>query len=587
MLIAYWIEGWIVFTGSSPKYSTRHGRTQTDGVPVHASRITHYALFLLPLLFLAVFYLYPLLGILRVSFFADGAWNFSGIGNTLRAPFFWRVLWFTTWQAAASTALTLLLGLPLAFIFARYRFPGQALLRALFTVPFVMPTVVVAVAFSALLGDSGLLNRWLQAAFSLDAPPLQIAQTVWIILLAHAFYNVSIVIRTVGGFWRTLGTGPADAARVLGAGPLRRLCEVTLPLLLPSIAAASLLVFLFCFTSFGVVLILGGLRFATLEVEIYRQARNLFNLPVAAFLALVQMALTFAAMALYTRIQARSSRALATQAEPPAPPQTRVTRLLIGLLLTLSLALLLSPLLTLAWRSFTWGGDGLGDFTLRYYAALAVNERQSAFFVAPLLAVRNSVLFAAATVVLSLVLGLPAAYLLARPRSWLTTLLDPIFLLPLGTSAVTLGFGYIVTMGPLRTSLWLVPVAHSLIAAPFVVRTFLPALRRLDPRLRETAALLGASPSRILREIDVPLLWGAALVGAVFAFTISLGEFGASLLITRPDFPTMPVVIYRALGQPGPLNYGQALAMSTILMVVSAGGLMMIERFRPSGASEF
>ncbi len=142
-------------------------------------------------------------------------------------------------------------------------------------------------------------------------------------------------------------------------------------------------------------------------------------------------------------------------------------------------------------------------------------------------------------------------------------------------------------MGPRRPSLWLVPVAHSLIATPFIVRTFLPALRRLDPRLRETAALLGASPARTWWTIDVPLLWGAALVGAVFAFTISLGEFGASLLITRPDFPTMPVVIYRALGQPGALNYGQALAMSTILMFVSALGLLVIERFRPPGANEF
>ncbi|MCB0074047.1 MAG: ABC transporter permease subunit, partial [Caldilineaceae bacterium] len=223
----------------------------------------------------------------------------------------------------------------------------------------------------------------------------------------------------------------------------------------------------------------------------------------------------------------------------------------------------------------------------QFYAELFINRRGSAFFVTPITAVRNSLLFALATMLLSLLLGIISAYLLARPRRRLTAVLDPVFLLPLGASAVTLGFGYIIAMGPLRTSLWLVPIAHTLIAMPFVIRTFLPALRSLDPRLDEAASVMGAGPVRRWREVDVPLLLPAALVSAVFAFTISLGEFGASLLITRPDMPTMPVIIYRALSRPGLVNYGQALAMSTILMAVSAVSILLIERFRVDEESEF
>ena len=188
---------------------------------------------------------------------------------------------------------------------------------------------------------------------------------------------------------------------------------------------------------------------------------------------------------------------------------------------------------------------------------------------------------------LSLLLGIISAYLIARPTDRLSIILDPLFLLPLGTSAVTLGFGYIVAMGPARMSAWIVPVAHTLIAAPFVVRTFLPALRSLDPRLRQAAGVMGAPPPRVWWEIDVPLLLPTALVCAAFAFTISLGEFGATLLISRPDLPTMPIVIYRALSQPGLLNLGQALAMSTILMLTSAIGLIAIERFRIPELGEF
>ena len=539
-----------------------------------------------PLLFLAVFFFYPLLRIVQMSFAVDGDGPWAGIGAMARQPFFWRVLWFTTWQAAASTLLTLLIGLPLAYVFARYTFRGKGLLQALLTIPFVMPTVVVAAAFTALLGERGLVNQWMQSIGGLAEPPVQIMRTVWVILLAHAFYNVSVVVRTVGTFWANLNPRWDEAAAVLGAPPLRRLWEVTLPLLLPSILAASLLVFLFCFTSFGVVLILGGLQFATLEVEIYRQAVSLFNLPMAAFLSLVQMALTFVVMFFYTRTQARASRPL--EARPAqtlahAPRSTR-DRWLVGGGMTIALLLLLSPLLALAWRSVTLGDEG---FSLRFYQELALNRRQSAFFVAPVFAIRNSLLFASAAMLISLALGLLSAYQLAQPQRRITTLLDPLFLLPLGTSAVTLGFGYIVALGWMRTSLWLTPIAHTLIAFPFVVRTFLPALRSLDPRLRESAAVLGASPLRVWWEVDAPLLAPAALVSAVFAFTISLGEFGATLLISRPDFPTMPMVIYRALGQPGLLNYGQALAMSTLLMAVAAGAMLVIERFRIGEASEF
>lgn len=544
--------------------------------------VLKWILFSLPVLFLAVFFLAPLVGILRISLAPTGILNLAAFGEVLGSTSFWRLLWFTVWQALASTALTIVVGLPMASVFARHAFPGKSILRALTTIPFVMPTVVVAAAFTTLLGSNGLLNQWLQGALGLESPPIQLQQTIWIILLAHVFYNVSVVIRTVGGFWESVNPALAEAGRVLGAHGLRLFREVTLPLLVPSIVASGLLVFLFCFTSFGVILILGGLRFATLEVEIYRQAVNYFNLPAAAVLSLIQMALTFAVMAFYTRVQARAALPLEMRPHGAVArlPQTWRQRALVIGLLAATVGLLVAPLAALAWRSVTLGGEGL---TLQYYSALAENPRQSAFFVPPLAAVQNSVLFAAAATLLSVVLGVSAAYLLVQPRNRLSTLLDPLFLLPLGTSAVTLGFGYIVTMGAWRTAIWLVPVAHTLIAMPFVIRTFLPALRSIDPRLREAAAVLGAPPARVWREVDLPILRRALLVAAAFAFTISLGEFGATLLISRPEYPTMPMVIYRFLGLPGTLNYGQALAMSTILMGVCGLALLLIERFRLPG----
>jgi len=548
---------------------------------------------LLPLLFLAIFFFYPLGSIFALSFAPAGKLDLGELVALFTKPYFGRVLWFTTWQALASTGLTLGLGLPAAYVFARYDFPGKSLLRALTTIPFVMPTVVVAAAFTTLLGPQGLLNGWLSAAFNLAAPPIDLLYTIWIILLAHAFYNATVVVRIVGGFWANLDPRLGEAAAVLGANRWRNLREVTLPLLLPAIIAASLLVFLFCFTSFGVILILGGPRFATLEVEIYRQAVNLFNLPLAAALSLIQLLLTFGVMAAYTRMQAKASLPLNLRPRSSTARKPAGWRdwLVVGSVNSLLTVILLSPLLALIVRSVTLGD---GPPTLRYYQALTVNRTQDVFFVTPILAIRNSLIFALAATLLSLILGLLSAYLLAGPgraESRLSKWLDPIFLLPLGTSAVALGFGYIIALDEpplnLRTSLLLTPIAHTLIAVPFVVRTLLPVLRGLDPSLREAAAVMGASPAQVVREIDLPIIGRALLVAAAFAFTVSMGEFGATLLIYKPQFPTMPIVIYRALGQPGLLNYGQALAMSALLMLVCTAGLLAIERFRLGDVGEF
>ncbi len=543
-------------------------------------------LFLPVLSFLGIFFFYPLAAVLVKSFAPEGQLNLAPIAGLWREPYFGRALWFTTWQAIASTALTLALGMPAAFVFARYHFPGKSLLRALTTIPFVMPAMVVATAFTALLGPRGVLNSQLMAWLDLSQPPIRLQQTIWLILVAHAFYNTTVVVRIVGGFWANLDPRLSEAGRVLGGGRARVFREVTLPLLLPSVAAAALLVFLFCFTSFGVILVLGGPHFATLEVEIYRQAVTLFRLPEAAAISLAQMALTFVVMAVYTRAQARA--ALPLNLRPAAStavlPNTLGRAALVAATVAGLLLFLAAPLAALAARSLA------ADNPLRYYHELFVNRTGSIFFVPPVTAIRNSLIFAVLTTGLALLLGTLTAFMLARTRGKFGRLLDPVVLLPLGTSAVTLGFGYLLALGQpplnLRASPALVPIAHTLVAFPFVVRTLLPVLRGLNPAWREAAAILGASPWRIWREVELPIIARALLVAAIFAFTMSMGEFGATLLIARPEYPTMPLVIFRLLGQPGALNYGQALAMSTLLMLVCAAGFLLIERFRV-GEAEF
>jgi len=539
-----------------------------------------------PLAFLGVFYVYPLLSIFDVSLRPAGLLDLSSFVRLLSSDYYIGTLLFTVYQAALSTAVTLLLATPCAFVLARYQFRGKTLLLSLATMPFVLPTVVVALAFATLLGANGLLNDALRTLFSLDYRPIQLERTLAMIIIAHVFYNFAVALRIITGYWSAVGFSVEEAARCLGADELALWREIRLPLLRPALLSAGVLVFIFSFTSFGVILILGGIRFATLEVQIYYQAVNMFNLPLAAALSLVQILSMLAMMIIYTSTQKRLQLAIVSAKSVAKRARTLRERLGLGICAALISILLFAPLVALALRSVVVAGQL--DFA--NYASLAEKSRGSLLFIAPLDAVFNSLRFALIAMTIALCLGLIASYMI-EGRGPLSRIWDPLFMLPLATSAVTLGFGFIIALDEpplnLRASWLIIPISHTLVALPFVIRSVLPSLRTIPRSLREAAQTLGAKPVDSLLTIDLPLLGRGIAVGATFAFTVSMGEFGASLFVAQRESVTIPVVIYRLLGDPGMASYRQALAMSVVLMLVCACAFVVIERLRIAGVGEF
>src|SRR5687767_8170150 len=551
-------------------------------IPVYLSARFRVLLWFLPLSFLVLAFFYPLSRIFALTFDPQTL-------TTEHIQLTARVLLFTFYQATLSTLLTLLLGLPAAYLFARYDFRGKSLLRALTAVPFMLPTVVVAAGFSALLGPRGLIH------ILLPLSSFNFIGTLTAILIAHVFYNTTIIIRVVENALSSLDPKLEYAARSLGADSSNVWWNITLPLIRPSLLASSVLVFLFDFTSFGVILLLGGSRFSTLEVEIYLRVLRLPDLPLAALLSVIQLICTLIISILYSRTLTRATvqsapRSAHSNIRKPRNLRERVT---IAAFIFLLASFFLLPLSALPIRSFFrlepdrgQRGEIQYGFTADYYRELFVNRRGSVFYVPPIQATINSIRYAGATVVLSLLLGFPAALALAKPTR-VVKILDPLIMLPMGSSAVMLGLGFIISYGAWMTSPLLVPFAHTLVALPFVIRTLQPALASIPERLRQAAASLGAPPFQVWKTIDWPILRRATLAAATFAFTISLGEFGATLLISRPEYPTIPVAIERFLSQPGGLNYGQAMAMATILMVLTTASILLIEKIRLPGAGEF
>ena len=512
-------------------------------LPLRPRTSTATLRFVIPVLFLGYFFLYPLGRIMWLSL-SGGGWI-----EGLTRPRFLEAAWFTLWQATVSTVLTVAAASPLTWVVSRFNFRGKAIVKAFVTIPFVLPTVVVGAAFLAVF-DAGL----------------------GALIAAHVFYNVAVVVRTVGGVWSRIDPTVEEAAATLGASPARRFRLVVLPLIKPALASASAIVFLFCFTSFGTVLVLGQGRLRTLEVEIYQQAVNFLDLPVAAALALIQLATVTVMLVVSARTQRRAlALTLASEARLPAPrpgPQ----RVAVWTILSVSLGLLSIPLVGLVGASLA--GNAIGWRSL-------VTETPAA--VEPLPAIGNSLVYAVVASVIAIVVGgLAASWLSNRPRaSWF----DLLLMLPLGTSAVTIGFGFLLALGQpidLRGTAALVPLAHALVAIPFVVRATLPLLRSIKRELREAAAVLGASPGRVWREIDLPIVGRALAVGAGFAAVVSLGEFGATSFVVRPVSTTVPALIFRYLSRPGSSSFATAMALAVVLALMTAIIVVLIDRVRGS-----
>ena len=469
--------------------------------------------------------------------------------------------------------MSVLAGLPVAFVLHRLRFPGRDVLRALVVVPFVLPTVVVGVAFRQLIAPSGPVGF-----LGLDG-------TAIAIIAALVFFNISVVVRTVGAFWEAIDRRREEAAAVLGASPWQVFRTVTLPALLPGIVSAASVVFLFCATSFGVVLTMGGLRYANVETEIYLLTTQELDLTGAAALSILQLLVITGLLALTARVRRNPTAVDRTTRRLPRP---RLAHLPVLLWAGVVLVFLMAPLVSLVTASLrrgdTWG--------LENYRALGTTGANNALLVPATEGLVNSLTIALAATLIALSLGSAVAFLVSRPAGGrLMGVFDGLFMLPLGVSAVTVGFGFLITLDQppldLRTSVLLIPIAQAMVALPLVVRTVAPVLRSVDDRQRQAAASLGAGPWRVLFTVDVPMAWRALIAAAGFAFAVSLGEFGATSFLARDDNPTLPVVIYRLIGRPGAENFGMAMAASVVLAATTAAVMFAVQRLRVGSVGAF
>jgi len=525
-------------------------------------------LLLLPsIAFLVVFFYYPVVLILK-----DGL-SIGAIRDVLSDAYYRHVILFTVEQAIASTLVTLFLGLPGAYIFTKYDFPGKRFVKALLTVPFVMPSIMVALGFILLFGQDGLIT-------SLLGRDLGILYSWKGIILAHAFYNFPVVVRMVSSLWQRINPHYEEAAMSLGARGLTLFRKVTLPMLYPGILASAMLTFIFSFLSFSIPLIIGGYRYGTIEVAIFTEIMTLLDFRTGSALAVIQLSMSFLFMYIYLKSLELYSRA--EEQRIFQKPLKLSPRELLGVkgvaMISYSILVALfivAPLVAVLYDSLTYGGH----FTFQWYEHLIDSRYNPLFASDSLHAVGYTFLFGFSTVFLSLLVSLPLAYALRRWRFPGKRIFDALVMLPLGSSAIVIGLGYIKAFhtGPLKLlgSPYLIVFAHTVIAYPFVLRAVSAALGKIKPSLREAAMSLGAGDLVTFLKVELPLAVGGLLVGAIFAFAMSLAELGATYMIYIPKYTTVTIAIYSYLGA---RQFGPASAMAVVLMLVSLVGFLIIER---------
>lgn len=511
-----------------------------------------------PIVFLGVLFYWPLLNILGRGF--HGNWVLHLIDARD-----WQITWFTVWQALVSTAICVALAIPGAYVLYRKKFRGQRAIRSLMTIPFMLPTIVVATGFTIFRNSGHLLGN-----------------PVFWIISAHVFLNYSLAVRTIGSFWMSLDLQTEEAAALSGAGRFRTVWSISLPQLMPSVISAAASTFLYCSASYGVILVLGGGQVHSLETEIASAANTLLDLPKASALALIQTLLSVVAFSI-TQSGGRANIGIEVGIHDGdvknIDKRDWLATVITGVVL---LVLITAPMMLVIFRTFTEGAGLVGNF-----ANLAGTGTRNVLNLSVLDALSNSLRNMLISAALAMVIGVAVSYLMAIPaksrrQTLVNRFLDIAFLMPLGISTVVLGFGYLLTFGgyplPLRETWLVVPLIQSVMSVPLVIRLVYPALVSVERSHFEAASTDGANRWQIWWYIELPMIRYSVYTAAAFAAMVSLGEFGAASLLAYGDQATLPTVLYTLITKPGGQNYGMAMAASTLIIVTTFAVVFLISR---------
>jgi thiamine transport system permease protein len=513
-------------------------------------RSSSVVLLLLPSAAVVLMLLLPMLRLAAEGWGGSANWSPTSLLSVWQDDFLkWRLVWSFT-QAMATCVLALVLGLPVAWVLARFDFAGRLLVLRLLMLPFVVPTLVAALGVLALWGPHGLFSEWLG---------IDLQDTPWLLLYGNLFFNLCLVIRAGVDALGQVNAHCVAVSRSLGATPWRAFWRVEWPVIAPWLTSSLCLVFLYCFSGFGLALVLGGQRYATVEVEIYTLVAYELKLAQASSLALWMLVLTGLIALAYAYIEKRLSVSARLQAVELRRPKSALHWFALLASMAVLFFFCAAPILAIVWRAFQADAQA--------WAALLDVDAVDALW--------NTLRFSAAALLMATVLGVAHALGTGTGRgsvAWRAAAY-----LPLIASPVTVAFGLLLLYPSWTASLTLLIAAYAVLAYPFVTKAVTAGLDSLPENLDQVARTLGASPLRTFWRVTLPLLSPALRRGMAFAAATALGEFAVTLFLSRPEWTTLTTLIYQRLGKPGAVNLDTAMLLACVLMLLSALVFVVID----------
>lgn len=473
------------------------------------------------------------------------------------SPYYRHILLFSVLQAILSSIVAVIIGLPGAWIFSRFRFGNKKVKRILLScvsVPFVLPSVLVVLGFVIIYGNNGFLNSILMKIFNLSDPPLKILYRLTAVIIAHAFCNFPLVINTVGDYIKNLSSSPEEAGRIDGLSEWRIFLRITVPRIIPSLISVFVLIFLYCYTSFSIVLILGGKpSLTTVGVEIASLAGRL-KTESAATLSLISILVALIPVFLSFK---KPGSDYVTDEDNSVP---KLLKLNIAAKIYLVIIFIFSilPLVGIIIRSFMSSSVRGGEtvFSLSGYLLL-FND---------FIPVINTIILAFGSSVFSVFFALAISNHLRTCRTDYT--FNSLISVSMCVSSVILGFGYMVMSSYFSSvpPFILLMLSQAVLSLPLCLRILYPAYKSIPLSYSENAVICGAGSFKILLYIDMPTLRNALMTSFVFAFALSCGELASVLLIGGRDFPVLSARIYALINS---YSYQGACVYATVMLVIN------------------
>lgn len=490
---------------------------------------------LVPIIFVGTFLIYPLF----LLFSKFPVWNISQVLSKNAA-----IIRFTAFQALLSAFLTMLLGIPGAYLFARTKLPkvAKSFLKSASMVPFVLPGISMAIGFLLTFGNNGIVN-WILSFFNLK---IRILYTFTAVLIGHVFYNFPLFIRIVGDAFERIDRNFLEMANIEGASRFKRFWYIELPLIAPAVGAAFSLSYLYCFTSFAVVLILGGIKYSTIEVSIYMYLKVLLDFESALALTLFQMIFVTSVSFVFLILSSKSQQSFGEALKEEKPRWSYFYIAVVGLFVFL-------PLSMASLGGFLKYG---GIFTLENFRNLFSQSAEWIIGANAWSVIIYSVLLSSIVGGCVCILGLVSSYASIRYRSFLSILTY----LPVAISPATMAFGMILFEAPQAIKLGGI---YILISLPLVHSSLQNVWRSFPKEIEEASKIDGCGSVKRFFKIILPVFKKELLGTFAFCMAIALGEITATIILSEGQLTTLSVATYKLFST---RHIGEAQALNSILM---------------------